>query len=334
MSKNPPTARQWKLIEILKESAPKDKESKGGITLVDLADRLGVNTRTVRRDLEKLVKSEVPIQDRNEAHGRIVYWIDENRFKPPAFNVGEAAALYLGYRFLAPLADSFLGQDAEDGLAKIRKQLSSDSIRCLDRLKEIFHQSRTGWSDYTGQSEIILTLISACEYRNETEILYRSYSAKEEQLYRIHPYAIIIQQGTIYVLGFSCKRNEMRTWKLSRIIKADPLPTKFRKPEDFDLDAYHRRFFGIFTFDGRPAQKIRIKVDGPMARYVQEHRWHETQQFKQHADGSVIVQFEVVPLRDLKNWILSLGCNAEVLQPKSLRDEIAAEIVKMQQRYQ
>jgi predicted DNA-binding transcriptional regulator YafY len=70
-----------------------------------------------------------------------------------------------------------------------------------------------------------------------------------------------------------------------------------------------------------------------MARYVQEHHWHETQQFKEQGDGSVIVQFEVVPTRELTNWILNLGCNAEVLKPKSLREEVKAEIAKMHRRY-
>ena len=47
----------------------------------------------------------------------------------------------------------------------------------------------------------------------------------------------------------------------------------------------------------------------------------------------MIVQFEVVPNHELTNWILKLGCNAEVLEPESLRQEIETEIAKMLHRY-
>jgi len=70
-----------------------------------------------------------------------------------------------------------------------------------------------------------------------------------------------------------------------------------------------------------------------MARYVQEHHWHETQQFESLPDGGVIMQFEVVPNNELTNWILKLGRDAEVLEPESLRREIASEIAEMHRRY-
>jgi predicted DNA-binding transcriptional regulator YafY len=178
-----------------------------------------------------------------------------------------------------------------------------------------------------------MTLIMACEEEKETVIRYRSYSAEEEQEYTIHPYALITQGGTFYLVGFHCKHNEIRTWKLNRIVTAERLANKFKKPKDFDLDKYRRKSFGFFVFNDEPVQKVRIKVEGWMARYVQEHHWHETQQFESLPDGSVIVQFEVVPNNELTNWILKLGRDAEVLEPESLRQEIASEIADMYRRY-
>jgi len=325
-SKDPPTVRQWKLIEIL-------QKSKNGITLADIADQLAMDVRTIQRDMAKLKKSGLSIKGKTEAHGLKLWRIEENAVIHSTFNFEEAAAFYLGYRFLAPLTGSSLGKAAKDGLRKIRKQLGTSHISFLDRLLEIFRESTTGWSDYSRQSDTIATLITACEDKKETVISYQSYAAKEPQLYTIHPYALVTQMGTLYVLGYSCKRNEIRIWKLNRIVEAERLKTTFKKPKESDIDAWRRRGFGVFVFDDKPVQKVRVKVDGVMARYVQEHRWHETQEFKQQEDGSVIVQFEVVPTRELTNWILNLGCNAEVLKPKSLRQEVAAEIDKMHQRY-
>jgi len=57
--KNPPTSRQWKLLAIL-------KESKGGITINALVERLKVGERTVRRDLKMLLEQNFPIQELTE----------------------------------------------------------------------------------------------------------------------------------------------------------------------------------------------------------------------------------------------------------------------------
>jgi predicted DNA-binding transcriptional regulator YafY len=133
-------------------------------------------------------------------------------------------------------------------LHKIRQQLGTGCVRLLDQLLEIFHESTTGWSDYSQQSEIISALILACEDKKETVIRYRSYSAVEEQEYTIHPYTLVTQEGTFYVVGFHCNRKEIRIWKLNRIVSAKCLSTKFKKPKDFDPDKYRHRGFGVFVF--------------------------------------------------------------------------------------
>ncbi|MGL6196649.1 MAG: helix-turn-helix transcriptional regulator [Thermoguttaceae bacterium] len=326
-SKNPPSVRQLNLIELL-------KKTKIGVTFADIADTLGMDTRTIQRDMVRLKKTGLPIEVKTEAHGLKRWKIKDNQQMPTAFNFDEAAAFYLGYRFLAPLSNSFIGKSAKLGLRKIREQLGTQHIRLLNQLLEVFRESTTGWSDYSQHADIIATLITACNDKKETVIRYRSYSAKKEQMYTIHPYTLVSQMGTIYVLGFSEKRNEIRTWKLNRITAVERQKATFKKPSDAEIDAFRRKGFGVFVFNNKPVEKVKIKVDGVMARFVQEHNWHETQKFTTQNDGSVMVQFEVVPTRELTNWILQLGCNAEVLKPKSLREEVAAEIAKMNKRYE
>jgi len=321
-----PTSRHIKLLAILREST-------NGITRKALADRLGVDERTIWRDLTTLKNAKVPIRASNEAHGRKLWYIDEPPITPTTFALEEAAALDIGHRFLAPLTNSFLWESAENGLEKIRKQLGIPLVHLLNKLLEVFYESTTGWSDYSQQSAVIETLTMACEEQKETEIHYRSFSAKEEKSYTIHPYTLVTQGGTLYVVGYSCKDKEVRTWKLNRLTAAERLKSKFKKPADFDIESHRRKGFGVFVFTDKPVQKVRIKVDGGMARYVQEHHWHETQQFEEQSDGGVIVQFEVVPTIELLIWILKLGRHAEVLEPESLRREIATEIDGMQRRY-
>jgi predicted DNA-binding transcriptional regulator YafY len=284
--------------------------------------------------LATLINAGIPIEESaREAHGRKRRYKKNNPIALTTFNFDEAAALQLGHRVLTPLGNSFLWEAAKNGLQKIRKQLGTKHVHLLDELLKVFYESTTGWSDYSKQSAIVETLTTACEEKKETTIRYRSYAAKEEQSYNIHPYTLVTHGGTLYIVGFSCKDKEVRTWKLNRLVAAERLQKKFKKPADFDIEAHRRKGFGVFVFNNKPVEKVRIKVGGVMARYVQEHHWHETQQFEEQTDGSVIVQFEVAPTQELLIWILKLGRHAEVLEPKSLRREVATEIDAMQRRY-
>lgn len=320
-----PSVRHCKLIEIL-------WESKEGISIAELAKKFEVDMRTMRRDLSMLKKQQL-VSETTEAHGRKLWYSERNPLQPAQFDFDEAAALYLGYRHLAPLANSFLWKAAQNGLRKIREQLGSQYVQFLDKLLETFRESTTGWSDYSQHSDIISTLIPACEDQVELLITYRSLTAEQEEQYAIHPYELVTQQGTMYVVGFSCKRNEIRTWKLNRITGAERTKEKFKKPKDFDSAKYRRKGFGIFVLNEDTVQKIRIRVDPWLARYVQEHHWHETQKFEQQPDGGVIVQFEVVPTHELINWTLKLGRHAEVLTPESFRETVQKEITEMARRY-
>jgi hypothetical protein len=147
-----------------------------------------------------------------------------------------------------------------------------------------------------------------------------------------------------FITNLSCKRDCVECVRKPLHSLLFDYECKVEEIKTFvELAERHHRIFSAIRLSGGdallwsgldPVQKIRIKVDGLRARYVQEHHWHETQQFEPQPDGSVIVQFEVVPNNELINWILKLGSNAEVLEPESLRQEIKTEITKMQRRYE
>ena len=304
------------------------------MTPTDLAKRLNVCERTIVRDIKKLKELGIPIQDEKEAHNRRrVRYIAEKKGEPALLHYDEAAALYLGHRFLAPLTNSFLWEAAQTGVQKIRNQLGIQYVGLLDQLVKLFSGSTMGWCDYSQQSDVIETLIHACEDKKETEICYR-HLLKDRRL-TIHPYEFVTQDGTLYLIGYSCPSNRIRIWKVNRIVEAVCLKTTFKKQKNFDAAALCRHNFGVsagICLRGEP-EKIRIKLDPQIAQNIQEHRWHETQQFEQQPDGSVIVQLMVFPTAELLHWVLSLGYHAEVLEPIDLREDVEMYAAKMLQRY-
>jgi predicted DNA-binding transcriptional regulator YafY len=58
-------------------------------------------------------------------------------------------------------------------------------------------------------------------------------------------------------------------------------------------------------------------------QYLTETCWHTSQQIDDLPDGSFIFTVEVSEPREVGWWVLQWGANAEVLEPESLRQEIA-----------
>lgn len=280
-----------------------------------LAERLKTTQRTVNRDLVKLQKEVgLLIEEQTGPHG-LKYWkLGANLSLPLVpFRDDEIAALYLGRRFLGPLTQTFLWEAADFAIGKMRVQLGS-SARFLEQLLDVFHEPKNTNPPDAKKASLIEELIRGCEERREVVIVYRSLAADKEGTYTIRPYELIVCCGTIYITGYSCKSDAIRQWKLERMGSALATNVKFRKPNDFE--------FVSFAEPDQPPQKVRILFDRQVARFVQEHRWHESEKITERPDGSLIVEYELPKTVFIKNRLLSYGHHAEVLEPKSLRKEM------------
>ena len=88
MPRNAEVIRQWSIL--------KELEASRRVTIDDLAQRTGVTTRTIRRDLEALQTAGFPLYD--ETHDGRKYWTLEQkafrRLDDTGFTLAELTALY------------------------------------------------------------------------------------------------------------------------------------------------------------------------------------------------------------------------------------------------
>lgn len=296
-----------------------------GKTLEELARLLGVNARTVRRDLATLAQSNVPLVEMTGPHG-LKYWhIDEKLVVGVRFAYDEAAALYLSRRFLEPLVGTFLWDAADSALAKIKKSLLPTKLVDLERLLNVFSRVE-GQEISSAKGAFLEALIIGCEESREVTITYRSLASDTEETYAIQPYEIHNCGGTIYITGYSCKSQSVRQWKFQRMSQALAGHRKFTRPKQID--------FTLFGSANDAPQTVRIKFSRRVARFVQEHRWHESEQLTELEDGSILAEYRLTETVLIKNRVLSYGKNAEILAPESLRNEMRAEIESMREFYQ
>ena len=115
-----------------------------------------------------------------------------------------------------------------------------------------------------------------------------------------------------------------------RIRSARLTDERFQIPESFDFDAYTAGAFGVVA---EPATRVRVRFAPDRALQVADRSWHPSQKLEAQPDGSVELVLEVGGTTELRDWILSFGAAAEVLEPEPLREEVAAELERALARY-
>ena len=132
-------------------------------------------------------------------------------------------------------------------------------------------------------------------------------------------------------------KNALRHFKLDRVTAVDVQNLQFSPDPEFDLRTHLAHSFGVYRSDENPGQPhaIRIRFAPEAARYVQEKTWHLSQQIfpGEDNDGSVILEVHLDSTKEIKAWALSFGPRATILEPQSLRDEIARDLETMLDTY-
>lgn len=312
-----PLVRQWTLLRTLCARS-------GGATIRDLMQELGASEKTVRRDLEMFRRVGFPLREEVGDHGRKSWRIEAAASQPGlGFAFDEAVALYLGRRFLDPLAGTLFWDAAQRAFRKIRSVLSPQALKYLERFAGVFHHSLVGASDYSRKGELIDRLVMAMEDRRITHITYQSLQATEPVTYDVYPYGMVHYRGSSYLVGWAPRRQRLRHWKIDRIEEVEVTGLQFQRPEGFDLQKHLAKSFGIFRGEGDVHVKVRFSP--AVARYVREGRWHPSQKLTPQPDGSLVADFDLSTTEEIKRWLLSFGRHAEVLQPDVLRSEMVEE---------
>jgi proteasome accessory factor BC len=150
---------------------------------------------------------------------------------------------------------------------------------------------------------------------------YWSISRDVESERTLNPYALLPDNGVWYVVGRDLDRDEIRTFRVSRIRGEIRFATRrerdFRIPPDFDIEAYR----------GRPPWQIgdivgeaRIEVPGETAWWVQR-AYGSTGHLE---DGVWVTEYSSV--NQLAGWVLRQNGRAVPLEPDELRREVAASL--------
>lgn len=201
----------------------------------EIARRLEVDLRTVRRYIVMLQDMGIPVEAERGPYG--AYQLQRGYKLPPLmFTDAEAIALTLGllaireFRFPVDVAA------VEGALAKTERVMPEKLLNQARGLQEaiVFNVSPP---PVVLQNDSVAILSSAVQQRQQVRLRYQSWGGDESER-GFDPYGIVFNEGYWYTAGYCHLRHDVRTFRLDRIVALEPGEHSFERPENFDVLGY------------------------------------------------------------------------------------------------
>lgn len=220
-----PTGRVLALLEILQQG--------GWMTVADLARRVGVDQRTLRRYAAHLTDIGIPVESRRGRYGG--YRLAPGYKLPPLMLTDDEAvavvlSLAAGRRAgLGPTADVA----AESAVAKLRRVLPAALARRTDALLSTIDFTSPARQTTPPGTEVLLVLAEAARDRHPVRLTYTSWHGRTSER-GLDPYGLVFHAGHWYVTGHDHTSHEVRTFRLDRIDVVRAVEGTFEAPAGFD----------------------------------------------------------------------------------------------------
>jgi predicted DNA-binding transcriptional regulator YafY len=181
----------------------------------ELAERLEVTERTVRRDVDRLRELGYPVDATSGTEGG--YRLAIGTHVPPlVLDDDEAVAVALGLRYAAGAAIGGMEESSLRALTKI-EQLLPDRLR---RRVSALHSSVTSmpWAtaDDVIDPDALSVLAVACRDREEVRFDYRRRDGADSRRL-VEPHQLITVGRRWYLVAWDQRRQDWRTFRLDRL---------------------------------------------------------------------------------------------------------------------
>jgi predicted DNA-binding transcriptional regulator YafY len=177
------------------------------------------------------------------------------------------------------------------------------------------------------------TIADAVLHSIKVQIQYRKLGGSTVNERIISPQTLVHYRDNWYVDAWCHLRNDLRTFSLNRILSAKKLNEPAQTIPRKELDAHYTQSFGIFS--GKPENIAEILFTGAAAYEVSQERWHHNQTgIWLEENNAYLLKIPYGNTTELVMDILKWGDSAEVVAPKSLREEIRGIIERMRRKYE
>ena len=308
-----PTTRVLAVLALL--------QTHGRMSGSELAQRLEVNIRTLRRYIIMLQDLGIPIESERGRNGAYVLSAGF-KLPPMMFTNEEALALTVGLISARRLSLADTDRAVESALAKLERVMPLDlksSVRALT--ETITLDLNTAAS--TPPSEIVLSeMSSAAQVQQRVHIHYRP-SQGEDTERDFDPYGLTYYLNRWYVVGYCHLRQDLRSFRLDRITQINIVDVNFERPPHFDPLTHIMQ--AIATMPRKFTFELLLKTDIETA---QKEVFDVLGVLEAHKDG-VIMRGSVEDLDWLARQISIFSFDFVVHEPEKLKAELKKHSEKL-----
>jgi predicted DNA-binding transcriptional regulator YafY len=319
-----PASRVLTLLELL--------QANRRMTVPDLAARLDVNERTVRRYAGTLADLGIPVTAERGRYGGYRL-LPGFKLPPLMLTDDEAVAVVLGLVAADRLGLAAAAPATAAAEAKIARVLPPPLADRLGALRESlgFTMRRpeppapgSAAEGDPPDTDTLLTLGAATRAHERLTLTYRTRTLRTSRR-DLDPYGLVFHAARWYAVGHDHSSDEVRSFRVDRILEIEATGTTFEPPPDFDAVAHVIR-----QWAGLPWQwEIEVLIDAEVAQV--RHRVPATMaEVTETADG-VRLHCRAHSLPGMAQMLAGLGWPFTIVQPGELREAVAEHAARLKQ---
>jgi len=299
-----------------------------------------VDLRTVQRNLKDLVESGefgLASEKKGRESARWHYLADAPMTIFPSLDDHTALAFRLADAFLQSLMPPETVHALRPFVDEAGRHLAKRRQAAAGKWQGKIHVFPQGMRRRAPgiNPEVRETVYRALLEERPLRLLHHSRAKREASEFVISPLGLVIRDYLIYLYGLTKEKKQVLSFALNRTLSAEILEDAvFEKPAAGFSLAEHEHLVSM-PIKGSPQLNLKLRIGSNSAYSLRECPLANRQVLiddPENTEGSIL-SAEVPNTVELRQWIRSLGPNAEVLEPSFLRHEMAEEVASLARRY-
>ncbi|MCX4509954.1 YafY family transcriptional regulator [Streptomyces sp. NBC_01619] len=282
----------------------------------DLAERLGVTARTVRRDVDRLRELGYPVNASPGTGGG--YQLGAGAELPPLLlDDDEAVAVAVGLRTAAGNGIEGIGESSVRALAKLEQVLPHRLRRRIGALNAYtVPMLRTPQAQV--DPSVLTELANACRDSERLRFEYRDHNGEVSRR-TVEPHRLVCTERRWYLVAWDVDRTDWRTFRVDRVTPKPPHGPRFgpRTPPAEDLAAYVSKGVSTAAYSTKAVIRLRVPL-GTAAGAVSP----SAGVLEAEGPDSCLLRTGAGSLDVMVVHVVLLGIDFEVVEPAELTDHV------------
>ena len=325
--------RQWTILSLIPRAPRKIDTAR----LSNLLERRGIelSRRSIQRMLESLSQQFLDLRcdDRSKPYG----WCWDRKgslLEVPGMSLDTAVTYQLLERHLVHIMPRSTIESLRPHFKRAREVLATQPDARMSRWARKVRVEPRGQPLVvpTVKEQVLRAVYEALLEEQRLEVRYRKRGEQDHRDYEVSPLGLVLREGHLVLVAALWNYDDAKQLLLHRMQRAEVTDRRIHRPRGFDLDDYVAS--GALGFRKGEPIRLRLRVDPRLAVSLSESPLSEDQTLSPAGpDGWSKVVATVADTVVLRTWLRGHGSLVEVLAPKALRREMAAEAEATAARY-